>query len=262
MPSLSTVVHELSRLVDDSEDTGERRTREFEVTHEPETATGVDLSTRNGAIDVHPVDGDALTVHATARSRHVDDDLDAVAVAVEETEDVVVVSVDVPESNRGTRVDLDVGVPTALALDAVASRNGAIEVRDVHGDAHVETRNGMVTVERVDGRVDAVTRNGALAVRDTAVRDARSRNGSIDLVLSTVGADTAVESTNGSISVAVPGDTDAVFALSTKTGTAAVEGLTCLVDEDSRRNVVGELGAGGPQLDARTKNGTVTLRAR
>lgn len=262
MAALSSIIDDLTDIARDLGALGDERTRDLTATHDPETTTAFAVESRNGTIEVHPTDGDAVVVDAVARSRHEDDDLDAVTLDFETTDDTLVLSVAVPDGNRATSVDLDVGVPDALAVTHVVSKNAEVDVRDVHGDTHVETTNGKIRVTDVDGSVTVHARNGAIAVRDTPVRDVASKNGKIDLALPGIDADTTVEAKNGKLTIAVPADADADFDLSATHGTVSVEGLSCLVESESRHHVTGELGAGGPRLDAHTKNGTVTLRAR
>lgn len=262
MTALSSIIDELTELATDAGALGEERTRTVETTYPPTTATGLTVDTRNGAIDVHPTDGDDVVVEALVRSRRADDDLDGVSLDRTETGDILHLAVAVPEENRATSVDLDVGVPDSLTVDRVSSRNGTIHVRDVRGDVLAETKNGTLTIESVDGVVDAHAKNGEITVRDTQVRDVDSKNGTLDLDLSGLEVDATIQSKNGTVAIRVPADTDADFTLAATHGTASVEGLTCLVEESSRRHVSGELGTGGPLLDARTKNGSLQLRAR
>lgn len=262
MAALSTIIDELTALASDIGALGDQRTRELETTHTPETASYLEVSTKSGAIDVHPTEGDDLVVEAVVKTQRKDDDLDAVTLDFTEEGATLSVTVDIPDENRGTSVDLDVGVPDSLDVAQVHSKNGTIDARDVHGDAVLDTKNGKITAKRIEGTIDVHAKNGAITVRDTPIRDVSSKNGKLDLDLTSLSGDTTVETKNGTITIEVPADLDADFTLSAKNGKATVEGLTCLVDESSRSYVTGELGTGGPHLDAHTKNGTVTLRSR
>lgn len=260
MAALSSIIDELTDIA--KEAIGDPRTRDIETSHTPADATRFRVATKNGAIDVHPAEGDDLHVDATVETRRDDDDLDAVSLDLTETDDLLTLTVEFPDEDHAMSVDLDIALPDALALDSVETKNGKIAVRDVHGDVRIDTKNGKITVDSVDGTVALHAKNGAITVRDTHVQDVASKNGTIDLHLPGLAADATVEAKNGKLTIAVPADTDADFTLDATTGKADVEGLTCLIDESTRTHVTGEIGTGGPHLDARTKNGSVTLRAR
>ena len=261
MASLSSIIDDIAEIANAVGVTGEARTREFSETYEPTTASRLDVTTKNGAIDLHPTDGDELTVDATAKTRHDDVDLDAVSIEFEEDGEMLSVTAQIPTGAKHVSVDLDVGVPDSLAVRRVVSKNGKIEARDVAGDARFETKNGKIDIERVDGTVTALTKNGMITVRDTPVREVASKNGKLTLELPALTGDVAVETKNGKITIAVPADVDADYHLDTTRGRATVDGLSTLVESSSKTHVTGELGAGGPYIDARTKNGTVTLTA-
>lgn len=260
MAPLSSLIDEIAAIAGSVGATGQERTREITETQTPTTATRLTVTTRHGAIDLHPTDGDRLTVDATAKTRRRADDLDAVTIAIDENGEELSVSPEIPADAKNISVALDVGVPASLAVGHVVTKNGKIEARDVDGDARFETKNGKIVVERIRGTVTAETKNGKITVRDTPIRTVASKNGKLTLDLSTLTGAASVETKNGKIAIRVPKDLDADYRLDTERGRATVDGLTTLVDTASKTHVAGELGTGGPLLDARTRNGTVTLR--
>lgn len=260
MPSLPSIIDRIADIAESVGAIGPERTRELSETYDPSTSTQLEVATRNGSIDIHPAEGGELTVDATAKTRHEDDDLDAVSVEISESGETVSVSTGIPENAKGISVELDVGVPDSLAVAHVVTKNGSVAVQDVTGDTLVETKNGKIDVQDVDGTVTVRTKNGVISTTGTRVREAASKNGSLDVELPALDEAATFETKNGTISIAVPRDLDADFSLETKRGLATIEGLTSLVESSSRRHVVGELGVGGPRIDAQTKNGSVNLR--
>lgn len=261
MVSLPSIIDQIADIAESAGAIGPERTRDMTETYDPTTASSLEVATKNGSIDIHPATGEELTVDATAKTRREDDDLDGVSIEVSESGEQVSISANIPDSARGISVDLDVGVPDSLALAHVVTKNGSVAVQDVAGDTLVETKNGKINVRNVDGTVSVVTKNGAISTSDTLVREAASKNGTLDIELPGLEEPATYETKNGTISVAVPRNLDADFSLETKRGRATVEGLTSLVESSSRSHVMGELGVGGPRIDAQTTNGTVTLRA-
>lgn len=261
MPSLPSIIDQIADIAESVGAIGPERTREIHETRDPGTASSLEVATRNGSIDIHPVAGEELTVDATVKTRREDDDIDAVSIEISETGETLSVTTGIPDSARGISVELDVGVPSTLGLDHVVTKNGSVAVQDVSGDTLVETKNGKIDVQNVDGTVTVLTKNGAISTTGTLVREAASKNGTLDVELPGLSEPATFETKNGTISIAVRRDIDADFHLETKRGRATVDGLTSLVESSSRTHVRGELGVGGPRIDAETKNGTVTLRA-
>lgn len=261
MVSLPSIIDQIAAIAESAGAIGPERTREISETHDPATASSLEVATKNGSIDIHSAAGDELTVDATVKTRREDDDLEAVSVDIDESDETVSASTNIPEGASGISIDLDVGVPDSLAVAHVVTKNGTVAVRDVTGDTLIETKNGKIDVQHVDGTVTVLTKNGAISTSGTPVREAASKNGTLDVELPGLDEAASFETKNGTISIAVPRDLDADFHLDTKRGLATVEGLTSLVESSSRTHVMGELGVGGPRIDAQTKNGTVTLRA-
>lgn len=261
MVSLPSIIDQIADIAESVGAIGPERTREISVTHDPTTASRLEVATKNGGIDIHPSDGDELTIEATATTRREDDDLEAVTLDLQESGETVSVSAGIPTNARGISVDLDVGVPASLAVSSVVTKNGPVEVWNVAGDVTVETKNGKIDVQHVDGTVIVRTKNGAISTRGTPVCEAASKNGTLDVELPALPEAASFETKNGTIGIAVPRDLDADFRLDTKRGTATIESLTSLVETSSHTHVAGELGTGGPVIDAHTKNGSVSLHA-
>jgi hypothetical protein len=106
------------------------------------------------------------------------------------------------------RCDLDVRValPTSATLD-VTGTNGRITVSELDGDISLENTNGGLQVREVSGTLHLRTTNGAISVADCESDDvgATTTNGAIDLDFSDAPSTVRATSTNGGVTVRVPG---------------------------------------------------------
>lgn len=225
----------------------------------PETT--VRVSNRNGSVTVQPADGDQLALSGEKRANS-QEGLDSIAVDVV-TGEQFAINVRFASggdfSNRS--VDLTVGVPEGVAVDAASTTNGTVRVTGVRGDVFASSANGNVEVANVQGYVRAETANGNVTVRGTTgVTGARSTNGNVEVELQAIRGDVSCTTTNGNVTVRVGPDVSAAIRLSTNTGEARVHNLPYTADTDRRGYIVGSLrGGDSPELFLGTNNGDVTL---
>ncbi len=122
------------------------------------------------------------------------------------------------------------------------------------------TVNGEIEAEGLEGHADLTTVNGDLEVETTAGASARTVNGSISARLgSGWRQDVEFETVNGSIEVDVPDDAGAEVDASWVNGSLEVEPPLSLRGTMSRRSAEGTLGAGGPELELKTVNGSIRV---
>lgn len=124
-----------------------------------------------------------------------------------------------------------------------------------------ETVNGGITLSGVDGDIVAETTNGGIEVRDARGQvEAATTNGSIDVAMTSVaaGADLGFSTTNGRVTVALPGDVRADLRLRTTNGGIDVD-LPVEVTHKSRRSLDGTLNGGGGTLRVETTNGSISI---
>jgi DUF4097 and DUF4098 domain-containing protein YvlB len=143
------------------------------------------------------------------------------------------------------------------ALDVAEPAEAAVVIGVVHSEETYES-----AVEGLDGSVDLRSTNGDVSATGGGVDGAQTTNGDVDVELHAMTADAVCRSTNGDVTVAVPGDLSAALRLVTSHGDADIEGVTATVDSSGERRIEGRLGEGEPEhtLTLRSTNGDVTLR--
>jgi hypothetical protein len=216
----------------------------------------VDIDARaNGGVFVRAWDRNDVHVRVriTARGRS-RDDAQALAKETQLITSGGVIRVDGPRIERGWRdrewwaASFEVQVPRNARVTADAT-NGGIIVEGVRGSVEAETTNGGVHLYDVSGDIRG-----------------RATNGGIDVELSGdrwQGAGLDVETTNGGVRLTLPADFSAELDARATNGGITVEfPLTVKGLVNSRRELRGTIGSGGPPLRARTTNGGVRISRR
>ena len=146
--------------------------------------------------------------------------------------------------DRGWSVSYMIAAPRRIDLE-LGSTNGGLSVRDIEGDLSLTTTNGGISLTRVGGSVRARTTNGAI---EAELGGERWEGDLLD-----------VQTTNGSIDVAVPGSFSADLNASTVNGAIRTD-FPVTVQGRISKSISGRIGAGGPPVRLATTNGAIALR--
>ena len=230
----------------------------------------------NGAIAAQPATGSVAVIEATRRGRRSDPE-EVQIVVVEHSGGVTVCAVypssgsrvneclpgdegRIGANNNDVQVDFVVHVPPTVDLVA-RTTNGEVDVQGLSGDVEVRGTNGDV---RVDGAASVVARttNGSISIRTSGYASAASTNGAIEADLPGLGDGSeplSFTTTNGTITLRVPANTNAT--LSARTANGRIESdLPILVQGTVARNrLEGTIGTGGRVIELRTTNGRIHL---
>ena len=141
-------------------------------------------------------------------------------------------------------VDFQIEVPAGVNLDA-------------------RTINGDVSATGLSGRVKVVTVNGSIEVATRGAATATTVNGSIEASMGSAswGGGLSFKTVNGGITLTVPDGTSADVMMQTLNG--AIESDFPFTVQGrmgfTRRQLEGQIGGGGEQLELETVNGTIRL---
>ena len=147
-------------------------------------------------------------------------------------------------------VDIRGTVPrqTALRIDRLS---GAVVIEGVGGALTVTHDHGSVDVEGAAAPVEVTIKNGDVRVGFRSV----PTEGTLRL-----------QTANGDIDVGLPPEASVQVDARTNAGTIRTQGLSFSPERFAPVNAgaryTAELGTGGPTLEARTENGSITLRGR
>jgi hypothetical protein len=180
--------------------------------------------------------------------------------------------------NPMAQADLELEVPARTNLNLRVVNGGAIEVEGVEGNLEVNNVNGPIRLQGVSGSVVADAVNGDVTVVMTRVADQKvmafsSLNGKLDVTLPrTMKANLKLRSDNGDVftdfDVAqVQPTSSSASATSTQTFQWTGQGRSDRSSRASRRSlrdtnrtIYGTINGGGPEIEARSFNGSVFIR--
>ncbi len=144
----------------------------------------------------------------------------------------------------------------------VTTSNGGIEMQHV-GNARVHTTNGGIRGDVEKGYFDAGTSNGPINVRLTdpdATQPVRasSSNGHIELTLNTI-REIRASSSNSSITVHLPANPNARLRAHTSNSSITTDFDVTVHGQQSKSNLEGNIGSGGPLIDLSSSNGSIKV---
>lgn len=256
----------------------------FALTGKPDLS----LKTFDGSIEVTTWDKPSvgLTIERRAGSQ-----AEAEALKVTTSQDGNRIVVEAIQPEREIQVGIHVGrsvrfivsVPKDTDLTA-RTGDGAISVNGVHGRLELRSGDGSVTGTGLDGEVAAHTGDGSIALDgvkgnvnvntgDGSVRIAGSPSilrahtgdGSVALSLergTSVSADWEITTGDGGVNLEFPGTINATLDASTGDGRIDAGEFGLQPEGDGKRELRGNLGAGGHVVKVRTGDGSITIGKR
>ena len=244
--------HALIDLVHGSQES----TEDFEWRGAVAAGDVIEIKGINGPIRASATSGDQVEVVAERTGRR--DDPNEVRIEVVEHDDGVTICAVYPREgneclpgdrgrlsvrNNDVKVEFTVRVPDGVRFTG-RTVNGSVRAEDLGADVLADTVNGSVTIS-TSGRAEANTVNGSI----------EAEMGRADW-----SSDVSFETVNGSITLTLPEDVDADVRARTVNGRIRTD-LPLTVREVGRRRLDGTLGDGGPELELKTVNGSITLNA-
>ncbi|PSQ94631.1 MAG: hypothetical protein BRD51_06965 [Bacteroidetes bacterium SW_11_64_17] len=154
------------------------------------------------------------------------------------------------EESDYAAVDVRGQVPrtTALRIDRLS---GSVEIDGVEGALTIDHDHGAVDVEEATAPVEVTIKNGDVRVGFQSV----PAEGPLRL-----------QTSNGDVDVGLPPDASVQVDARTNVGTIRTQGLSFSSEQFAPVNAgaryTAQLGKGGPTLEVRTENGSITFQAR
>jgi hypothetical protein len=206
-----------------------------------------DLNNVNGTVSIEGWDRDLVEVRAVKTTRDDQALLNMVAIDIEASPEGVSVSTRYPQQ-EGVEVAVDyvIHVPRQAQLNHVNNINGTVRIFRSEGLGELHTVNGNIEVYESSGDVHAHTTNGNVYVELKHPAD-------------TKGA--FVETTNGSVLLALPNDLPADLEARCMNGSFSSELPMMMKGAAQPRTVRGQLGQGGALIHLGTVNGTIRVIA-
>lgn len=192
--------------------------------------------------------------------------LESITINVVQNGSEVSVDAEIPKrSDMNAWVSYDVKIPNQAALDLVNS-NGNVSVKGIQGEISGRSSNGKILFEELSGTITCDTSNGRIElVNVDGTVHAGTSNGGISVEHSgDLSADDAIscETSNGSIRVTVPGSSAFNVAARTSNGSVRTTFDVSRTDDGKRRSrLEGSVNGGGPLLDLKSSNGSISIES-
>jgi DUF4097 and DUF4098 domain-containing protein YvlB len=219
--------------------------RDFSQTYPLQPGGTFDLQNVNGTVEVQSWDRDQIEIRAVKTAKDREADLDRVSIEVEAKPNAVSVTTRYPQ-DQGVEVAVEytVHVPHSAVIERVATVNGTLRISGVDHVEELRTVNGNIEVYDGGGAVRAHVTNGNVHLELTHLRDKD---------------ETFAETTNGSVLLAVPADTQADLEARCLNGSFSSELPVALESTLRPREMHGKLGHGGAPIRLRTVNGGIQI---
>jgi hypothetical protein len=221
--------------------------KEFNQTYPLQPGGTFELQNVNGTVEVQTWDRNEVEVRAVKTAKRKESDLDLVSIDVDAKRDSVSVTTRYPQ-NEGVEVAVEyiVHVPHCAHVEHLGTVNGTLRVAGVEAIEDLHTVNGNIEVYEGGGSVHAHTTNGNVHLELLHVQD---KNGAV------------AETTNGSLLLAVPTDTQADVEARCLNGSFYSELPLALASTQRPRETHGRLGKGGVPIRLHTINGGIKVVA-
>src|ERR1700730_8099942 len=221
--------------------------KEFNQTYPLQPGGSFELQNVNGTVDVQSWDRDEIEVRAVKTAKHKESDLELVSIDVDAKPNSVSVTTRYPQ-NEGVEVAVEyiVHVPHCAHVEHLGTVNGTLRVSGIEKVEDLRTVNGSIEVYEGGGSVHAHTTNGNVHLELLRVQD---KNGAV------------AETTNGSLLLALPADTQADLEARCLNGSFSSELPLALESTQRPRETHGKLGKGGVPIRLHTINGGIRVVA-
>jgi hypothetical protein len=221
------------------------------------------------------------TLHAFGNTlEQAQERLEKLTVTMRQVKDKVTLTYQLPKEasswRRRPTVDFDVLVPRATNIQVKLSNgnatvegvvgsisaeteNGNIASRDVEGLIAFQTNNGNLTVARATGPLSLKTSNGTIDVEAANVAlDAQTSNGDVHFSGRFVGPEHRMQSSNGSLDVEIPPDSE--LSIEASVGTGSISTTLPLTGDIEGKSWSAILNLPTSYLSLRTGNGSIQIR--
>jgi DUF4097 and DUF4098 domain-containing protein YvlB len=240
----------------------EEWSKDYDLTGKPELR----IDAHDARVRVETWDQNKIEAHVTTRGWHIG----VGGVEIVEHQQGNAVDIELRQAHRNhfsigiddRRTELEIHMPRSAKVN-VHSSDGSVSAKDLQGDLDFTTGDGRLDIENVDGSLRAHTSDGSVHVSGRFdVLDLRTSDGRVEVEVrpgSRLIEAWDVRSSDGSVSLKLPGDLAADVALHTSDGSITTNIPLVVEGSFGRHDVHGKMNGGGNRLTVHTSDGSVTL---
>src|SRR5580700_4205891 len=224
---------------------GFAKSKDFNQSYPLKPGGSFELQNVNGPVQVEGWDRNVIEIHAVKIAKEKESDLDRVSIEVDAKPNDVSVVTRYPQ-NEGVEVAVEytIRVPYCARIEHIGTVNGTVKIAGVESVEELRTVNGNIEVYEGGGNVHAHTTNGNVHLELSRILDEKGM---------------AAETTNGSVLLAVPQDTQANLEARSLNGNFYSE-LPISQEAAARpREMRGKFGEGGAPIRLNTVNGGIRI---
>jgi hypothetical protein len=219
--------------------------KDFNQSYPLQPGGSFELQNVNGPVEVEGWDRDLVEIHAVKIAKEKESDLSRVTIEVQARPNAVSVVTRYPQ-NEGVEVAVEyiVHVPHGARVEHIGTVNGTLKIAGVESVENLRTVNGNIEVYEGGGGVHARTTNGNLHLELSHAMDDKGMT---------------AETTNGSLLLAMPQDTQANLEARSLNGNFYSELPLSLESSLKPREMRGKYGKGGAPIRLNTVNGGIRV---
>lgn len=219
--------------------------KDFNQTYPLQPGGSFELQNVNGPVQVEGWDRNEVEIHAVKIAKEKQADLERVSIEVDAKPAEVSVVTRYPQ-NEGVEVAVEytVHVPHSAHVEHLGTVNGTLKIAGVDSVADLHTVNGNIELYEGGGCVHARTTNGNVHLELLRFQDEKGMT---------------AETTNGSVVLAVPLDTQANLEARSMNGNFYSELPLSLESSLRPREMRGRYGKGGAPIKLNTVNGGIQV---
>jgi Putative adhesin len=221
--------------------------KEFNQTYSLQPGGTFDLQNVNGTVEVQGWDRDVVEVHAVKTAKVRESDLERVSIDVSAKPSGVSIQTRYPQ-DEGVEVAVEylIHVPHGAKVEHLGTVNGTLRVAGVDEVDDLRTVNGNIEVYEANSDVRAHTTNGNVRLELARLHGVTA---------------TVAETTNGSVLLALPSNSEADLEARCLNGNFQSELPFALESTLKPREIHGKLGRGGSPIKLHTINGAIRVVA-
>ena len=221
--------------------------KEFDQTYSLQPGGTLEVQNVNGPVEVQGWDRNVVEVRAVKTAKTKESDLARVSIDVTAKPSGVSILTRYPQ-NEGVEVAVEytIHVPHNAKVEHLGTVNGTLRVAGVSEVDELRTVNGNIEVFEAESSVHAHTTNGNVHLELSHIRGI---------------ADTVAETTNGSVILALPTNTQADLEARCLNGNFQSELPFAQQSSEKPREIHGKLGHVGSPIRLHTINGAIRVVA-
>jgi DUF4097 and DUF4098 domain-containing protein YvlB len=221
--------------------------KEFKQTYPLQPGGSFELQNVNGTVQIEGWDRNEIEVRAVKTAKHKESDLDRVSIEIDAKPTSVSIATHYPQ-DEGVEVAVAyvVHLPHGAHVEHIGTINGTLRIAGVETIGDLHTVNGNIEVYECGGGVHAHTTNGNVHLELTHVGESKGA---------------AADTTNGSVILAIPADTQADLETRCMNGNFSSELPVSMEGSARPREMHGKFGKGGVPIQLHTINGAIRVVA-